>query len=339
MYCRFSSLPAATPCLTGRKTIFDNDSMAGQIIIEQLEFRGRCGVTSEERSCPQPLAVDLELDCGLERAGHSDDLRHTVDYATVAARIAELGTSQESRLLEAMAERFMTALFDEFQVDRIKLRLRKLHPPITQITKSMGITVERTRLMQQLIRADPPPARFLVQQLPRLPKGKVLDVASGTGRHALFLASLDYQVDAIDRDIQALAHLSSTAHARNLTGVTTQAVDLEPPPPHKPNLGHEIYDVILVFFYLTRPLFPYIIDALKPGGVLLYETFLIDHHLRHQHPRRSELCLAHNELLELTTGLRTLHYDEGPHEGHHNMESVYTAQLVAQKPLPIGSST
>ena len=312
--------------------------MAGQIIIEQLEFRGRCGVTSEERSRPQPLAVDLELDCGLERAGHSDDLRHTVDYATVVVRIVELGTSQESRLLEAMAERFLTALFDEFRVDRIKLWLRKLHPPITQITRSMGITVERTRLAQQLMRADPSPARFLVQQLPRLPKGKVLDVASGTGRHALFLASLGYQVEAIDRDVEALAQLSSAAHARYLTEVTTQTVDLEPPPPHKPNLEQDAYDVILVFFYLARPLFPHIIDALKPGGVLLYETFLIDNHLHYQHPRRSEFCLAHNELIDLISDLRILHYDEGPHEGRHGGESVYTAQLVAQKPLPTGPS-
>lgn len=313
--------------------------MAGQIIIEQLEFRGRCGVTSEERARPQLFAVDLELECHLEPAGRSDELRHTVDYATVAARIVELGTSQESRLLEAMAERFLTALFDEFPVDRIKLWLRKLHPPITQITKSMGITVERTRLMQQLIRADPPPARFLVQQLPYLPKGRVLDVASGTGRHALFLASLGYQVDAIDRDIQALAQLSSTAQARNFTGVTTQMVDLELPPPHDPNLGQDVYDVILVFFYLTRPLFPHIIDALKPGGVLLYETFLIDNHLHYQRPRRSEFCLAHNELIDLISDLRILHYDEGPHEGHHGVESVYTAQLVAQKPLPTAPST
>lgn len=151
---------SVSPCLTGRKTIFDNDPMGGQLIIEQLEFRGRCGVTSEERARPQLLAVDLELDCRLTPAGRSDDLRHTVDYATVAARIVELGTSHESRLLEAMAERFLTALFDEFCVDRIKLWLRKLHPPITQVARSMGITVERTKLTQHLIRADPPPPTF-----------------------------------------------------------------------------------------------------------------------------------------------------------------------------------
>lgn len=313
--------------------------MGGRIIIEQLEFRGRCGVTADERARPQPLAVDLELDCPLEPAGLSDDLQQTVDYASVARRMIELGTGQDSHLLEAMAERFLAALFDEFPVDQAKLWLRKLHPPISHVTKSVGITLERTRQAHRLLRADPSPSHFLVRQLPRLPKGKVLDVASGTGRHALFLASQGYQVEAIDRDVQALAQLSSTAHARSLTGVTTQTVDLEPPPPSKPNIGQEAYDVILVFFYLTRPLFPYLIDALRPGGVLLYETFLIDNHVRHQHPTRKEFCLAHNELINLTAGLRIIHYDEGAHEGHRDGESVYTAQLVAQKPLTSGLST
>jgi dihydroneopterin aldolase len=42
--------------------------MGGYIVIEQLEFRARCGVTPDERARPQLLAVDLELDCRLEAA-------------------------------------------------------------------------------------------------------------------------------------------------------------------------------------------------------------------------------------------------------------------------------
>jgi dihydroneopterin aldolase len=313
-------------------------NMSGHVVIERLEFRSRCGVTPEERARPQPLALDLELDCRLEAAGLSDDLVHTIDYAKVAQRVVDIGTAQESQLLETLAERLMAALFDEFPIDHIKLWLRKLHPPISNVTRSVGISIERTRLTQHILRADPPPARFLIQQLQRLPKGRVLDMASGSGRHALFLASLGYQVDAVDRDEQALARLSSSARIRHLTGISSRVLDLEQPT-QKPPLGHETYDAILIFFYLHRPLLPSLIDALKPGGVLLYETFTLDNHVQHQHPRRREFCLAQSELIRLLPDLHILHYDEGPHEGMNESESVYTAQLVAQKPFTPEPST
>ncbi|MDH4302633.1 MAG: dihydroneopterin aldolase [Nitrospira sp.] len=316
--------------------IFDNALMPDQIRIERLEFRARCGVTVEERARLQPLAVDLELDCRMDHAGLSDDLRYTIDYATVARRVVEIGTSREAQLLESIVEQLFVVIFSEFPVDRIKIWLRKLHPPIVHITTSVGITCERTRVAQTILRADPRPARFLVQQLHRLPKGTVLDVAAGRGRHTLFLSSLGYQVEAIDRDEQALAQLMTDARSRHLADITIQALNLESPPP--PTLGKDRYDAILVFLYLARPIFPPLIHALKPGGVLVYETFLIDHHLHYQHPRRREFCLGHGELLTLTSGLRVLHYDEGLHEGARDGESAYTAQLVAQKPFTPGAS-
>jgi len=310
--------------------------MPDQIRIERLEFRARCGVTVEERARPQPLAVDLELDCRIDHAGISDDLRHTIDYATVARRVVEIGMSRETQLLESIVEQLFAVIFAEFPVDRMKIWLRKLHPPIIHITSSVGITCERSRLAQQLLRADPHPARLLVQQLHRLPKGTVLDVAAGRGRHTLFLSSLGYQVEAIDRDEHALEQLMTEAQSRHLADVTTRALDLESP--HPPSLGEDRYDAILVFFYLSRPIFPQLIRALKPGGMLVYETFLIDHHLHYQHPRRQEFCLGHGELLNLTSELRILHYDEGLHEGARDAESAYTAQLVAQKPFTPGAS-
>jgi aminopeptidase-like protein len=79
-------------------------------------------------------------------------------------------------------------------------------------------------------------------------------------------------------------------------------------------------------------LFPWLVEALKPQGVLLYETFTIDNYVRYRHPRRWEFCLAQNELLRLTSSLRVLSYDEGEHDGGPGMGSVFTAQLVAQKP-------
>jgi dihydroneopterin aldolase len=306
--------------------------MSEKIIIERLEFRGRCGVTLEERARPQPLAVDLELDCHLERAGQSDDLTHTIDYANVAHRVVEIGIEKEAHLLESVAERLLDMLFAEFAVLRVRLWIRKLNPPMTVVTGSVGISLDRTCAEQQLRRTEPAPARFLLQQLHRIPKGAVLDVASGAGRNALFLAAQGYQVDAVDRDPDALAGLSSVARKASLAAITTRAMDLEPPTPSAPDLGKEAYEAVIVFFYLYRSLFPSLMEALKPGGVLVYETFTIENYFHHKHPRRWEFCLAHNELLRLTSSLQVLHYDEGEHEGSNGAGRVYTARLVAQKP-------
>jgi dihydroneopterin aldolase len=308
--------------------------MAGTIIIERLEFQGRCGVTAEERRRPQPLAVDLELECQTEPAAASDDIRQAVDYAQVADRIVEIATTQDCALLENLAERVLTMLFAEFPIDRAKVWLRKLAPPLEQVTGSVGVQLERSRLTHRIQDIGPPPARFLTQQLHRLPRGTALDVAAGSGRNSLYLASHGFQVDAMDRDEQAMAQLAATAAQRNLLNLTVRTVDLERTTDERPEFPKQAYDVILVFFYLHRALFPALLESLKPNGVLIYETFTIDNYLRHRHPRRWEFCLAQNELLRLTSNLRLLSYDEGEHDGDHGPNSVYTAQLVAQQAGP-----
>ncbi len=303
--------------------------MKDRVMIERLEFHGHCGVTQEERQTPQPIAVDLELTYppgSLSRAAETDDIGCAVDYATVAERIVQLGTAETFALVETMAERISAMVFAEFPVSALHLWVRKLAPPLKDVRGSVGVRLERTRASAL---PDPPPAQFLQEQIARLPKGTVLDLASGQGRNALYLAGLGCTVEAIDRDQPALAALAETAGRRNLSNLTIKHLDLEADPTHPPDLGTERYDAILVFFYLHRPLFPSLLRALKPGGLLVYETFLIDNHERRRHPRRKEFCLAHNELLRLVGGLRVLHYDEG--ERADGPETSFTAQLIARR--------
>ena len=291
-------------------------------------------MTPEERRRPQPLAVDLELDCQTDPAAASDDIRQAVDYAEVADRIVEIAATQDCALLETFSERLLTMLFAAFPVERVKIWVRKLAPPLEHVTGSVGVQLERSRLAHRIQDMGPPPARFLTQQLHRLPKGKALDVAAGSGRNSLYLASHGFQVDAMDRDEQAMAQLAATATQRNLLNLTVRTVDLERTTDERPEFPKQTYDVILVFFYLHRALFPALLESLKPNGVLIYETFTIDNYLRHRHPRRWEFCLAHNELLRLTSNLRLLSYDEGEHDGGHGPDAAYTAQLVAQQTGP-----
>ncbi|SLM48810.1 putative Dihydroneopterin aldolase and SAM-dependent methyltransferase (Modular protein) [Nitrospira japonica] len=305
--------------------------MVGKIVIERLEFQGRCGVTREERHRPQPLALDLELDCDMSSAAASEKLADTVDYAKVLERVEALGHTEDCALLERLAERILAVLFEEFPIERVRLWLRKLAPPVAQTTASVGLRIDRIR-PAYLIGSQPlTPSRFLLQNIHRVPKGRVLDVACGKGRHALYLANLGFDVEAIDRDAEAVFDLASTAKQRNLPNLTVQTVDLERATDDRPEFPANRYDAIVVCFYLHRPLFSWLVDALKPNGVLLYETFTIDNYRRHRHPRRWEFCLAHNELLRLTSALQVLSYDEGEHATNSGVDTVFTAQLLARK--------
>lgn len=322
--------------------------MADHLIIEGLEFPGHCGVTEAERRVAQPIGVDIELEFPpnvLDKAAEVDRLDRTVDYARVAEQVIDIGRGQEWCLLETLADRLSDALLAGWPISRVRLWVRKLVPPVGGVKGSVGVRVDRIPASRNVHReprrrrigsADPlsgelEPARFLIDQFPRLPKGTALDVAAGRGRNALYLAVHGYPVEAIDRDEQALADLSAAARLQHLSNVTVRRMDLEAHPDRSPDLGTERYDVILVFFYLHRPLFSALREALKRGGVLLFETFLIDNHLRHQHPRRREFCLVHNELLNLASGLRILHYDEGEHEADSTGAPAYTARMVATR--------
>jgi len=115
------------------------------------------------------------------------------------------------------------------------------------------------------------PASWLIDNIDRMPRGRrVLDLASGRGRHTLHLAAAGWRVHAVDRDAAALEALRESA--RGWPGmVTTEVIDLETEIP--PSLGVEQYGTVLVFNYLHRPLMPAIVAAVEPGGVLIYETF------------------------------------------------------------------
>lgn len=323
----------------------ENAWIPGQIVIEGLEFQGHCGVALTERHRPQPICVDLELTYPGPLPA-MDDVAQAVDYTAVVRKVVEIGTSREWALLETLAGSISTRLLADFPVARLRLWVRKRAESVPGVRGSVGVRVERVMPGCQgpESRADPLPARFLREQITRLPHPAgplapvVLDVAAGHGRNALYLAAQGFAVEAIDRDGAGLARMAAIAKQRNFSNLTVRTVDLEAHqamPATRPDLPKERYDIILAFFYLHRPLFPALLQALKPGGVLMYETFLIDNHLRSQHPRRKEFCLTHNELLNLTAGLRVLHYDEGDHQDWSEQglptSPCFTAQLLAQR--------
>lgn len=136
------------------------------------------------------------------------------------------------------------------------------------------------------------PSPWIVRFASLVPRGaRVLDLASGSGRHARWLASRGARVLAVDRDADALAFMSG------VEGIETRVADLEngawP-------LAGQTFDAIVVTNYLHRPLFPHLRAALAPGGALLYETFAMGNEAFGR-PANPDFLLCRDELLTLAT--------------------------------------
>lgn len=166
-------------------------------------------------------------------------------------------------------------------------------------------------------------AQLLVNYLPIIPRGKALDVAMGKGRNAIYLASQGFEVTGLEMDRESISICQDEANKKGIR-IDARCVDLEDLESYQ--IESSAYDVIICFYYLQRNLIPRMKEALKTGGFILYETFLIDQHLKTGHPKRREYCFEHNELLKLFPDFRIHLYREGP-----DQKGTYKASLVAQK--------
>jgi tellurite methyltransferase len=153
-----------------------------------------------------------------------------------------------------------------------------------------------------------PPSTFLCQLLENDawwdPPGRALDIAAGKGRNALYLAERGFEVVAVDISTVALDVARLHAQRKHLE-IDFQQSDLE-----QVGFPEGEYDLILNINYLQRSLIPKIKAALKLGGHVIFETYLIDQK-EIGHPRDPNYLLAHNELLEHFRDFRVLYYREG----------------------------
>ena len=135
-------------------------------------------------------------------------------------------------------------------------------------------------------------------------EGTVLDLACGSGRHLRLFHAGGHPVVGLDRDLRGVADLGGTP------GVELVEADFESCAP-VPALMERRFAGIVVTNYLHRPLFPALLDALEPGGVLLYETFAVGN-ARFGRPASPAFLLRNGELLEVARGrLQVVAYEHG----------------------------
>lgn len=130
------------------------------------------------------------------------------------------------------------------------------------------------------------------------PNSQVLDLACGHGRHMQFLLQRGHTVLGVDRDPEVLRNASAYGQVF-LADVENQPWPLT-----------QQFDAVVVTNYLWRPLWPALLASLKPGGVLLYETFAEGNETVGR-PARPEFLLRRGELLEVCASLHVVAFEQG----------------------------
>jgi 2-polyprenyl-3-methyl-5-hydroxy-6-metoxy-1,4-benzoquinol methylase len=165
------------------------------------------------------------------------------------------------------------------------------------------------------------PYQFLIDSAHLLSGDRALDVACGFGRNSFYLASLGYQVDAVDISSVGLARAQTEARRRGLQINFLQA-DLSHwwVPPAR-------YDLIIVFYYLNRELMPQLTAGLRPGG-LLFQANRNQHFLATRPGFDPDYLLEPGELHRMArdAGLEVIYCADGIPGTEHN------SQLIARQP-------
>lgn len=154
------------------------------------------------------------------------------------------------------------------------------------------------------------------------PGARVLDLAAGSGRHALWAAELGAAVTAVERDPARMDQGRRAAEFLDLKGIEWVAADLT-----SYVISPRSFDVVLMFSYLDRSRLPHFLDAVKPGGYFIAETFLIWQRELGWGPTREDFLLQPGELWRLVRSFELVIGREALEPSEHGIRAV--ASVVA----------
>lgn len=101
-----------------------------KLTIKGLKFHGLHGVYEEEKIIGNKFEVDLTFTLSLQKAAESDEISETIDYAVARNIVANVMEKSSRNLIEALALRIGEELFSKFEVEKLKVKVRKLKPPM-----------------------------------------------------------------------------------------------------------------------------------------------------------------------------------------------------------------
>jgi SAM-dependent methyltransferase len=134
--------------------------------------------------------------------------------------------------------------------------------------------------------------------------GLALDIAGGTGRHSIFLAEKGWTVRLTDIAAAGITNAQQNA------GSVANRIDFQVEDLTRFDGSRESYELILVFFFLRREMFPELVRALKPGGLLIYKGYTRRQAKFGGGPTNPDYLFGENELLDSFRELQVLHYAE-----------------------------
>lgn len=119
---------------------------ADAIELRGLRIDAICGVLPRERTTPQPLEIDIDIEADLAPAGTSDELTDTIDYGAVVAAVERVATTLRPLLLERLAECIADAVLAvDARAEAVTVAVRKLEPPVPQALAMSGVRITRRR--------------------------------------------------------------------------------------------------------------------------------------------------------------------------------------------------
>ena len=119
--------------------------MDDKILICAIDCVAVIGVTPEERTIRQRLSIDVEMSTDTSRPAQTDSLKDAVDYARVAAAVAEVCAGRDYHLIETVAEQIASRILSGFQIPRVRVLVRKISPVAEPRVQHVSVEIIRSR--------------------------------------------------------------------------------------------------------------------------------------------------------------------------------------------------